>query len=311
MKLSDVNITDYSELPISDSMLWLKSLIRRLVRGGIYLISGEPGAGKSTLSIQLGIDLAVQNIPSMFLLTEQHASDLALRANKIIIEHPNQELIQKNIKVMDSASGIKDLYKLLFSQVLNPVGTYFGTKLIVVDSVQGQGLSSSSTSSYEVLYQFARECKRAGITVLLIAHLTKDSKIGGPRTLEHNVDCSLLLRRAPGCTAAIVLKNRFAATSKNYLALTWNRYSALQLSPHSIAATSTVFGFNSNGIVEIQFSIELTHYGSKGKIDSIGIPYNELNQIITVINKNLGRSIFPSEYVIQCRIPQLRDMGYL
>jgi DNA repair protein RadA/Sms len=310
MNLSEVNIETNKELPITDGMFWFKLLIRRLVCGGIYLISGEPGSGKSTVTIQLGLDMAIQGIPVLFIMTEQHSTDLATRARQIT-EGISDSVINntfKKIKILDMVTGLNNLCNILSVDILNPSGRFHGVKLVILDSVQGQGLPSTSTAAYEVLYRFGRQLKLSGITLVLIAHMTKNGKIGGPRTLEHNVDCTLLLRRAPSCSAAIVLKNRYAEVDQNYLALNWNKNSALQISPHATLAMSEVFGCTLNGIVEIQLSIGLSQYGRPGKIISMGVPEKELEQILSIINQLPGISLQPTDFIIHCRIPS--NKGY-
>jgi DNA repair protein RadA/Sms len=277
------------------------------VCGGIYLISGEPGAGKSTLTIQVGLDLALQGIPVLFILTEQNSKELAARAREITKAYSNIDML-KNIKIYDMIAGINDLYNFLTSHIFNPSGNFHGVRMIVIDSIQGHGLSSSATGTYEVLYQFCRESKRAGITVILTSHMTKNARIGGPRTLEHNVDATILLRKAPACTAAITIKNRFAGVSQHFIALTWNLRSALQLSPHSAVATSTVLGVTPHGIVEIQFSIGLSRFGSPGRIVSLGVPFKELVQLIAAINQLPGISLQSNDYNIYCRVPN--NLGF-
>jgi DNA repair protein RadA/Sms len=310
MNLSEVNIETNKELPITDGMTWFKILVRRLVCGGIYLISGEPGAGKSTLTIQLGLDMAIQGIPVLFIMTEQHSTDLATRARQIT-EGISDSVINntfKKIKILDMVTGLNNLCNILSVDILNPSGRFHGVKLVILDSVQGQGLPSTSTAAYEVLYRFGRQLKLSGITLVLIAHMTKNGKIGGPRTLEHNVDCTLLLRRAPSCSAAIVLKNRYAEVNQKYMALNWNKNSALQISPHATAAMSETFGCTLSGIVEIQLSIGLSQHGRPGKIISMGVPEKELEQILSIINQLPGISLQPTDFIIHCRIPS--NKGY-
>jgi len=82
--LLDVDSAEYEQIPISDRLRWLKDTVTNLVRGGTYLIAGEPGIGKSTLALQIALDLALQGSPSVYLLTEQSVSELKNRATLLL-----------------------------------------------------------------------------------------------------------------------------------------------------------------------------------------------------------------------------------
>jgi predicted ATP-dependent serine protease len=78
--LLDVGVAEFRELPINDELSWLKERVTRLVEGGVYLLAGPPGIGKSTLGIQLALALGAQDIRSVYILTEQSKQELANRA---------------------------------------------------------------------------------------------------------------------------------------------------------------------------------------------------------------------------------------
>jgi len=90
----------YVELPLSDSLAWLHSRIDKFVRGGIYLLAGQPGIGKSTLGIQIALDLGRQDIKSLIVLTEVNTTDLGQRARMLCSDWPipDAERALRNVK---------------------------------------------------------------------------------------------------------------------------------------------------------------------------------------------------------------------
>src|SRR5262245_36793446 len=81
--LLGVGTPHYQEVALSEDLNWFRLRIERFVRGGIYLLAGQPGIGKSTLAIQIALDLGRSGEKSVFILTEQSREDLALRARKL------------------------------------------------------------------------------------------------------------------------------------------------------------------------------------------------------------------------------------
>ena len=196
--LFGIEQTDYQEIDLSDSLAWLKHRIENFVVGGIYLIAGQPGIGKSTLGIQIALDLGKRDEKSPYILTEVSRQDLAHRAKRMCSDWSRKEA-EKALSMIEPEDNIYDMKNLpsfLAHQVMNPSGKYHKVKLIIIDSIQGHGLSASATRKYRQIYEFCRQCKAAGITVLLIAHVTKKADIARPKDLEHNVDCVLVMRKA-------------------------------------------------------------------------------------------------------------------
>jgi DNA repair protein RadA/Sms len=206
-----VEDSEYKELDLSSNLNWLKLRIGKFVTGGIYLIAGHPGIGKSTLGIQLALDLGRQGVKSVYVLTEQSKEDLGKRARQMSSDWPPGDA-KKALSCIEPFEGIYDIEALpsfLAHDILNPSGKFNGIKFIVVDSVQGHGLAAAATKKYKQVYEFCRQCKAAGITVLLVAHVTKKGDIAGPKDLEHNVDCVLVMRKAMIYRPLFVPKNRF------------------------------------------------------------------------------------------------------
>ena len=215
--LLGVNIQDFGEIPFTNNLDWFRYRIDKFVKGGVYLLAGEPGIGKTTLALQIAMDLGRQGIATLYILNEQSKSEIAKRAKQISSDWPSKDC-KKALKIVQPIGtedglydNISNLPTFLSHQVLGQAGRYhfLGAKLIVVDSIQGQGLSSVATKQYQQIYDFCRRCKTEGITTLLIAHVTKRGEIAGPKDLQHNVDCVLYMSKALAYRPLFVPKNRF------------------------------------------------------------------------------------------------------
>jgi len=299
---------EYKELPISDNMAWLKYRLGKLVQGGIYLIAGQPGIGKSTLGIQLALDLAKKDERSLYILTEQSKEDLANRAKLMSSDWPAP--VQKKalglIEPFEGIYNIEDLPSFLSHQVLNQNGKYHGVKFIVVDSVQGHGLSAAATKKYKQVYEFCRQCKAAGITVLLVAHVTKKGDISGPKDLEHNVDCVIVMRKAMVYRPLFIPKNRFGPAILKPVPLEMDKITtALKLSPHSdlVSSVAKTYLGAGVGLAEAQAAVSLPSYGTRGKITAPGLPRREIEQLTTCISGIPDMEIEELDYTIHCRLP--------
>jgi DNA repair protein RadA/Sms len=234
--LLGIGTSEFEELALSDDLRWLAQRLGKFVKGGIYLIAGQPGIGKSTLGIQLAVDLARSGKKTLYILTEQSKEELAHRARLITSNWTPSDVTRSlpKIEPEDSVYDIETLPSFLSHQVIGPSGKYHGVDLVVLDSVQGHGLSAAATKKYRQVYEFCRQCKSAGITVLLVAHVTKRGDIAGPKDLEHNVDCVLVMRKAMSYRPLFVPKNRFGPAILKPVPLEMNRVTtALALAPHS------------------------------------------------------------------------------
>ena len=306
--LSSVGETAYEEVSLSPSLSWLKGRIERFVRGGIYLVAGQPGIGKSTLGIQIALDLGRRGERSLYILTEQSKEDLARRARRMCADWPPKQAdaALAEIEPEESIYDIANLPSFLSHQVLNPSGKYHGIRFIVVDSIQGQGMSAAATKKYREVYEFCRQCKSAGITVFLVAHVTKKGEIAGPKDLEHNVDCVLVMRKAMVYRPLFVPKNRFGPAVLKPVPLEMDKTTtALKLSPHTDAVSSVARTYlgRQTGVSEAQAAVALPQYGTRGRITAPGLPKREIEQLTTCISQIPEMEIEDLDYTIQCRLP--------
>lgn len=311
--LLGVGEAEYNEIPLSEDLNWLHSRIRKFVGGGIYLVAGQPGIGKSTLGIQLALDLGRQGYNSIYILTEQSKSEIAKRARLMTSEWTSKEIEQamKNIHPEESVYELSDLPRFLTHQVIGKSGKYhdYDIQFIVLDSIQGlqgRGFSATATKQWREIYEFCRHCKTEGITTLLVAHVTKKGDIAGPKDLEHNVDCVLYMKKAFIYRPLFVPKNRFGPAVLRPIPLQMNRKTtALELSPHSQSVSSVARTFLGRSVsnAEAQAAVSLPSYGMRGRITAPGLPRKEIEQLLNCISQIPEMDIGDLDYAIQCRLP--------
>lgn len=305
-----------------------------LARGGIYLLSGPPGGGKTTLALQFAVDLASYGNKVLYLALEQSPSDIKQKvesqifphrrgeklnkpetltlkdglkkAHKMIEADGTEDRVQNNLVIDSSVSGMDALPDFLARQVLGGTGTYQDVKLIIVDSLQGLGTAPTSSKPYQRLYEFNRWAKEHGITVLLIGHITKAGAIAGPRSLEHNVDCVLYLRKAMRLRPLFVPKNRFGAERHEPLTLIMVHDGCLEKSKHVKARASQAFGYlpgDPGDLIEVQALVKLPKYGDRPGIKAPYLPWQKLNQLVGIISNLHDIDISDLTFEINCALP--------
>lgn len=174
-----------------------------LVAGGVVLLGGEPGVGKSTLLLQAANSLGSGGRKALIATAEESAQQVGLRARRLTTEADTvYVLAEADVDVILAAAD-----------QLRP-------DLLVVDSVQTVMSPEAGSAAGSVVQ--VRECsarviryaKEHGTAAVLIGHVTKDGGIAGPKLLEHMVDVVLYLEgeSESGLRALRSLKNRFGAT---------------------------------------------------------------------------------------------------
>ena len=296
-------------LPLSESLGFLLEAVGgKLVTGARNLCSGSPGGGKSRLATQVCLDLGMQGMQTLTILTEESPAQLKRRAVQMTADWPGKQARQAmaSMQVDDSVYDVSGLPEFLVRQVLSSGGAYHGVKMIVLDSIQGHGLAASATKSYGRVLEFAQLCEANGITTLMLAHTTKRGDIAGPKTLEHSVDTSLVLRRAMLYSLLAVRKNRYGPPLLKPLPLRIHPVSTrLEPAPHCEArpAMARTYAGAGSGLLELQAAVTVPVDGTKGRMTAPGLPRREIEQLIGCIAGMQDMEFSELDYTVHCRLP--------
>ena len=315
-----------------------------LAKGGIYLLSGPPGCGKTTFALEMMVDLASVGYKILYLTLEQSpgwlkdtienrifmhrrkltGSQKESRVEKeskidfknqlkkvekhlLKIESANksEDLVANNFFIDSSLPSMENLPDFFIRQVVTTGAQYKGIKVMVVDSLQGLGTAPTSSRPYASLYEFNRWAKEEGITCLLVGHITKSGQIAGPRSLEHNVDCVLYIRKAMRLRPLFVPKNRFGAERHEPFTLITNHWGCLEMSKHMAAISTMAYGFlsGSNRCIETQALVKLPKFGARPGILAPYLPRQKLRQLIGIISSIKDVDISDLTFEINCYIP--------
>ncbi|MCX7975092.1 MAG: AAA family ATPase [Candidatus Aminicenantes bacterium] len=303
-KINDVSDEEKRGLSIKN-LPWLKKAVGpELVEGGIYLLAGEPGIGKTTLTIQILGDLSAQGLKVLYIPTEQSLSDIKRVSDRLFGKKDKSKSSNLENLFVDTIDDLSMLPWLLNKKILPRDSEYFGCRLVAIDSLQGGGLSTSAGSKFKSLLEFAETAKATGITCLFINHVTKSGEIAGPKALEHAVDCVIYIRRALRLRPLFVPKNRFGPSVLDPLVLIMDE-DGLKESPHTVAEASTILGYSGIGdeFAEAQASVTIPRYGSRPGLSAPFLPGKKIQQLIKVLSTLKDIDVVDLSYDISCYIP--------
>ena len=287
LKLRDISNHDDPRIDMHDEEL-NRVLGGGLVPGSIVLLGGEPGIGKSTLSLQTMLRLPEKRI--LYVSGEESAHQLKMRANRIPHEENDNFLILCENSLENIFDHIKD-------QV---------PELIIIDSIQTimtEDVESSAGSIAQV-----RECassllrfaKTSGVPVILIGHITKEGTLAGPKILEHIVDTVIQFEGDQHYMYRILrsIKNRFGSTSE--LGIYEMQQDGLRQvnNPSELLLTQDRDGLSGIAIssaiesvrpflVETQALVSSAAYGTPQR-SATGFDQRRLNMLLAVLEKRVG-----------------------
>jgi DNA repair protein RadA/Sms len=295
------SVEDRIPLPIGE---FARVLGGGVVPGSIVLVGGDPGIGKSTLLLQMAVEMAAQ--PRT---TDPATCDKVLYVSG---EESERQIKMRAVRLLNGESGAKappeDLY-LVTETNLNIILDHVAAvqpDLLIVDSIQTVYIPELSSSAGSVSQ--VRECssrlrelaKTSGIAVFVIGHVTKEGVIAGPRVLEHIVDTVLYLEgdRYQSYRLLRSVKNRFGATSEVGVFEMRERGmvevpnpSEAFLAERMINVPGSAIAVTMEGtrplLVEIQGLTSPTNMGNPRRTPN-GVDFNRLMLITAVLTRRLG-----------------------
>ncbi|QQG51331.1 MAG: DNA repair protein RadA [Candidatus Saccharibacteria bacterium] len=256
-----------------------------ILPGGVLLMAGQPGIGKSTLLLQVAGEVGKAQ-PVLYASGEESASQVKLRAERLGANKREQLHFVASTSADDIAATIRS-------------GAY---KLVIIDSIQtltleeitsAPGTVSQITNSSNVIIRAAKE---AGAAVVLVGHVTKEGSIAGPKVLEHLVDVVLQFEgdRYGGFKVVRAVKNRYGSTNEAAIFEMYEQGlrvvenpSAALLAERQNADGSVVMATLEGTrplLVEIQALVNPTSFGYPKRTAS-GFDLNRLNLLIAVLER--------------------------
>lgn len=256
-----------------------------ILPGGVLLMAGQPGIGKSTLLLQIANTISMGQAV-LYASGEESASQVKLRAERLGASSQEQLHFVASTSADDIAATIRS-------------GAY---KLVIIDSIQtltlgevtsAPGTVSQITNSSNVIIRAAKE---SGAAVVLVGHVTKEGSIAGPKVLEHLVDVVLNFEgdRYGGFKVVRAVKNRYGATSEAAIFEMYDQGlrvvenpSAALLAERQNADGSVVLATLEGTrplLVEIQALVNPTNFGYPKRTAS-GFDLNRLNLLIAVLER--------------------------
>ncbi len=269
-----------------------------LVHGGVVLLGGDPGIGKSTLLLQTLCHMSsTHNV--LYVSGEESARQVALRAKRLALD----------------ASAVHMLAEIQLEKIQSVLSER-KPDIAVIDSIQtvySEALQSAPGSVAQVrecAAQLTRLAKASGTCIILVGHVTKEGALAGPRVLEHMVDTVLYFEGDTHSSFRLIraFKNRFGAVneigvfamSEKGLREVTNP-SALFLSHHDSQVAGSCVMVTQEGtrplLVEIQALVDEAHAPNPRRL-SVGLEQNRLAMLLAVLHRHAGIPCFDQDVFV-------------
>tara|TARA_Y100001936_G_scaffold187161_1_gene185139 strand:- start:480 stop:1829 length:1350 start_codon:yes stop_codon:yes gene_type:complete len=269
-----------------------------LVDGGVILLGGDPGIGKSTLLLQ-ALSYASCDRAVLYVSGEESANQIALRAKRL-------SLATKKVHLLTEIQ-LDRIQEILGKEKPN---------VAVIDSIQTiyseslQSVPGSVAQVRECAAQLTRIAKASGICIILVGHVTKEGTLAGPRVLEHMVDTVLYFEGDTQSSFRLIraIKNRFGAVNElGVFAMTEkglrevSNPSALFLSHHEEKVPGSCVMVTQEGtrplLVEVQALVDKSHALNPRRL-SVGLENNRLAMLLAVLHRHVGIACFDQDVFV-------------
>ena len=287
MTLADIEASDVARMPTGLDELD-RVLGGGIVDGGVVLIGGDPGIGKSTLLLQALDALQRAGMPTLYVTGEESGAQVALRSRRLGLDHSQVQVLAET-----------QLEKILATLDARKPG------IAVIDSIQtvySEQLTSAPGSVAQVrecAAHLTRAAKSGGSAIVLVGHVTKEGALAGPRVLEHMVDTVLYFEGETHSSFRLVraIKNRFGAVNEiGVFAMTErglkgvSNPSAIFLSQHAEPVPGSCVLVTLEGtrplLVEIQALVD--DGGPSPRRLSVGLDRDRLAMLLAVLHRHAG-----------------------
>ena len=287
--LSEIGASDFERTPTGLGELG-PGLGGGIVEGGVVLIGGDPGIGKSTLLLQALDALQRANLSTLYVTGEESGAQVALRSRRLGLDN----------------SQVKVLAEIQLEKILATLDAK-RPAIAVIDSIQtvySDQLSSAPGSVAQVrecAAHLTRAAKASGVAIVLVGHVTKEGALAGPRVLEHMVDTVLYFEGDTHSSYRLIraIKNRFGAVNEiGVFAMTEkglkgvSNPSAIFLSQHTQPVPGSCVLVTLEGtrplLVEIQALVDSG--GPSPRRLSVGLDRDRLAMLLAVLHRHAGVS---------------------
>ena len=284
--LSDIDFESQPRLVCTDQEL-NRVLGGGIVRGSLVLIGGEPGIGKSTLMLQVALQL--KQLKVLYVSGEESIQQIKMRAQRMEMDSKACFLLAE--------TSTQNIFKQIES--LNP-------DLLIIDSIQTlhsarvESAPGSVSQVRESTAEMLKYAKESGKPVFLIGHITKEGSLAGPKVLEHMVDTVLQFEGDRHLTYRILrtIKNRFGSTSELGIyemvekgLREVSNPSEILISQREADLSGVAIGASVEGnrplLIEIQSLVSPATYGTPQR-SSTGFDAKRLNMLLAVLEKRGG-----------------------
>ena len=286
-KLGDIEATDVDRSPTGIEELD-RALGGGVVEGGVILIGGDPGIGKSTLLLQALDALQRKGMNTLYVTGEESGAQVALRSRRLGLDH----------------SQVQVLAEIQLEKILATLQSEH-PHIAVIDSIQtvySDQLTSTPGSVAQVrecAAHLTRAAKATGTAIVLVGHVTKEGALAGPRVLEHMVDTVLYFEGDTHSSFRLIraIKNRFGAVNEiGVFAMTEkglkgvSNPSAIFLSQHEEPVAGSCVMVTLEGtrplLVEIQALVDSG--GPSPRRLSVGLERDRLAMLLAVLHRHAG-----------------------